>query len=36
LVARASLALKSGHIDEARFDKVVDPRKMVGRGVAES
>jgi hypothetical protein len=22
--------LKSGYIDEARFDKVVDPRKMVG------
>jgi fumarate hydratase class II len=29
-------ALKSGYIDEARFDEIVDPRKMVGRGVAGS
>ena len=29
-------ALKSGYIDEARFDQIVDPRKMIGRGVAGS
>jgi fumarate hydratase, class II len=29
-------ALKSGYIDEKRFDEVVDPRKMVGHGVAGS
>jgi fumarate hydratase class II len=29
-------ALKSGYIDEKRFDEIVDPRKMVGRGVAGS
>jgi fumarate hydratase class II len=27
-------ALKSGYIDESRFDEIVDPRKMIGRGVA--
>ena len=27
-------ALKSGFIDEKRFDEIVDPRKMVGHGVA--
>jgi fumarate hydratase class II len=27
-------ALKSGYIDEKRFDEIVDPRKMVGHGVA--
>ncbi len=26
-------ALRSGYIDEKRFDEIVDPRKMVGRGV---
>jgi fumarate hydratase class II len=29
-------ALKSGYIDEKRFDEIVDPTKMVGRGVAGS
>jgi fumarate hydratase class II len=29
-------ALRSGYIDEARFDEIVDPRKMIGRGVAGS
>jgi fumarate hydratase class II len=29
-------ALKSGYIDEQRFDEIVDPRKMVGHGVAGS
>jgi len=29
-------ALKSGYIDEKRFDEVVDPIKMVGSGVAGS
>ena len=29
-------ALKSGYIDEKRFDEIVDPRKMVGEGVARS
>src|SRR2546421_29306 len=29
-------ALKSGYIDEKRFDAIVDPRKMVGHGVAGS
>jgi fumarate hydratase class II len=29
-------ALKSGYIDEKRFDEIVDPRKMVGHGVAGS
>jgi fumarate hydratase, class II len=29
-------ALKSGYIDERRFDEIVDPRKMVGHGVAGS
>ena len=29
-------ALKSGHIDEQRFDEIVDPNKMVGHGVAGS
>ena len=29
-------ALKSGYIDAKRFDEIVDPRKMVGRGVAGS
>ena len=27
-------ALKSGYIDAARFDQIVDPRKMIGRDVA--
>jgi fumarate hydratase class II len=27
-------ALKSGYIDEARFDQIVDPRRMIGRSVA--
>jgi fumarate hydratase, class II len=27
-------ALKSGYIDEKRFDELVDPNKMVGHGVA--
>jgi fumarate hydratase class II len=29
-------ALQSGYIDEARFNEIVDPRKMVGDGVAGS
>jgi fumarate hydratase class II len=29
-------ALKSGFIDEQRFDEIVDPNKMVGHGVAGS
>ena len=29
-------ALKSGAIDEQRFDEIVDPRKMVGSGVGGS
>ncbi|MBV9782619.1 MAG: class II fumarate hydratase [Acidisphaera sp.] len=29
-------ALKTGYIDAARFDAVVDPKKMVGHGVAGS
>jgi fumarate hydratase class II len=29
-------ALKSGYIDEARFDQIVDPKKMIGRSVAGS
>lgn len=29
-------ALKLGYIDEARFGEIVDPRKMVGHGVAGS
>ena len=29
-------ALKSGYIDAKRFDQIVDPRKMVGHGVAGS
>jgi fumarate hydratase, class II len=29
-------ALQSGFIDERRFDEIVDPQKMVGRGVAGS
>jgi fumarate hydratase, class II len=29
-------ALKSGYIDEKRFDEIVDPRKMVGHGFAGS
>ena len=29
-------ALKSGYIDEKRFEEIVDPRKMVGDGVAGS
>jgi fumarate hydratase class II len=27
-------ALRSGYIDEKRFDEIVDPKKMVGHGVA--
>src|ERR1700730_6460664 len=29
-------ALKSGYIDEKRFDEIVDPKKMVGRGAGGS
>jgi fumarate hydratase, class II len=29
-------ALSSGEIDETRFDEIVDPKKMVGRGLAGS
>jgi fumarate hydratase class II len=29
-------ALHSGEIDEKRFDEIVDPKKMVGHGVAGS
>ncbi len=29
-------ALRSGAIDEQRFDQIVDPRKMIGRGVGGS
>jgi fumarate hydratase class II len=29
-------ALQSGYIDEKRFDEIVDPTKMVGRGVGGS
>jgi fumarate hydratase, class II len=29
-------ALRSGEIDEKRFDEIVDPKKMVGHGVAGS
>jgi fumarate hydratase class II len=29
-------ALKSGFIDEKRFDEIVDPNKMVGHGLAGS
>jgi len=29
-------ALKSGYIDERRFDEIVDPSKMVGHGLAGS
>jgi fumarate hydratase class II len=29
-------ALKSGYIDEKRFDEIIDPRKMVGHGFAGS
>jgi len=29
-------ALKSGFIAAARFDEIVDPKKMVGHGVAGS
>jgi fumarate hydratase, class II len=29
-------ALQSSHIDEERFDEVVDPRTMVGHGVGGS
>ena len=29
-------ALKSGSIDETRFDEIVDAKKMVGHGVAGS
>jgi fumarate hydratase, class II len=29
-------ALKSGYTDEKRFDEIVDPKKMVGHGVAGS
>ena len=27
-------AIKSGYVDEKRFDEIVDPRKMVGRSAA--
>ena len=29
-------ALRSGYIDEERFDEIVDPKKMVGHGVGGS
>jgi fumarate hydratase class II len=29
-------ALKSGYIDERRFDEIVDPSKMVGHGLPGS
>jgi fumarate hydratase, class II len=29
-------ALASGYIDENRFDQIVDPKKLVGHGVAGS
>jgi fumarate hydratase class II len=29
-------ALRSGDIDERRFDEIVDPKKMVGHGVGGS
>jgi fumarate hydratase class II len=29
-------ALQSGFIDEKRFDEIVDPKKMVGHGLAGS
>jgi len=29
-------AIKSGYVDEKRFDEIVDPRKMVGRSARES
>src|SRR5258707_14672005 len=29
-------AIKSGYIDEERFDEIVDPRKMVARSAHES
>jgi fumarate hydratase, class II len=29
-------ALALGYVDEARFDEIIDPRKMVGSGVAGS
>jgi len=29
-------ALKSGFIDEKRFDEIVDPKKMVGHGITGS
>jgi len=29
-------AVESGDIDEQRFDEIVDPKEMVGRGVAGS
>jgi hypothetical protein len=29
-------ALESGYIDEKRFGEIVDPKKMVGHGVAGS
>jgi fumarate hydratase class II len=29
-------ALASGYIDEEEFDKIVDPKKMVGSGLAGS
>ena len=29
-------ALRSGFVDEKRFDEIVDPRKMVGHGVGGS
>jgi fumarate hydratase class II len=29
-------AIKSGYVDEGRFDEIVDPRKMVGRSAPET
>jgi fumarate hydratase class II len=29
-------ALASGYIDEKRYDEIVDPKKMVGHGLAGS
>jgi fumarate hydratase, class II len=29
-------AIKSGFVDEKRFEEIVDPRKMVGRNARQS
>src|SRR5215831_21382488 len=33
---KKAAALQSGYIDEKQFDEIVDPRKMIGDGIAES